>query len=149
MATIIESLKSLFERDLKRLKKQVELYSDESALWIVDKEINNSAGNLCLHLFGNLQYFIGNVLGDSGYIRDREKEFSVKNISRIDLLSKLQTTQDVVKQTLSGLTEKDLEKIYPEQVLGYEMTTAFFLIHLNGHLNYHLGQINYHRRLLG
>ena len=146
MALLIESLQTLFERDLKRLKTEIESYSEENKLWVIEKEISNSAGNLCLHLCGNLQHYIGNVLGGSGFIRDRENEFSAKNIARKELLNQIETTRTGVKKTLTDLQEKDLEKIYPEKVFGYEMTTAFFLIHLSGHLNYHLGQINYHRR---
>jgi uncharacterized damage-inducible protein DinB len=149
MTVLIESLQSLFDRDLKRLAKEITAYPDENKMWLLEKEINNTAGNLCLHLCGNLQYYVGNVLGKSGYIRDRENEFSAKNIAAIKLIEEIETTRKIVSKTLSGLAGNDMEKIYPEQVLGFEMTTTFFLVHLQGHLNYHLGQINYHRRLVG
>lgn len=147
MTVLTEALQKLFERDLKKLKTEIESYGEESKLWIIEKEISNSAGNLCLHLCGNLQYYIGNVLGNSGYVRDRENEFAAKNVARQELLNQLDATQAIVKKTVSELKVADLEKIFPEQVFGYEMTTTFFLIHLSGHLNYHLGQVNYHRRL--
>ncbi len=149
MTVLIESLQSLFDRDLKRLAKEMTAYPDENKMWLLEKEINNTAGNLCLHLCGNLQYYVGNVLGKSSYIRDRENEFSAKNINAKKLIEEIETTRKIVSKTLSGLAANDLEKIYPEQVFGFEMTTTFFLVHLNGHLNYHLGQINYHCRLLG
>ncbi|MDZ7624548.1 MAG: DinB family protein [Ignavibacteriaceae bacterium] len=110
--------------------------------------VKNSAGNLCLHLCGNLQHFIGAVLGNSGYIRNRDAEFSKKNVPIRELVAEIELTAKVVEKALKNLPEEILEKTYPINVFGYEMTTEYFLTHLTTHLNYHLGQINYHRRLL-
>lgn len=145
---IIESLKSLYTRDLNTLKAEIEAYQNETSMWKTDQNVANSGGNLCLHLVGNLNTFIGAELGKSGYIRNRELEFSLKNIPRTELIEKVEKTLDVVVSTLDKLSAEDLEKEYPLEALGYKMTTEYFLIHLFGHLSYHLGQINYHRRLL-
>lgn len=145
---ITKSLKSLFKRDLNTLIVQIESYQNESSIWIIDKDISNSAGNLCLHLVGNLSHFVGAILGNSGYVRNRELEFSLKDIPRAELIKQIEATLETVEKSLDQLTEKDLEKVYPLEALGYPMTTEYFLIHLFGHLSYHLGQINYHRRLL-
>lgn len=145
---IIESLQSLYQRDLQKLKTEIEAYQHEDSMWEIDKSIANSAGNLCLHLVGNLNHFVGAILGNSGYVRNRELEFSLKNIPRTELIEKVEGTLDVVLKTLGQLNANDLEKEYPLEALGYKMTTEYFLIHLFGHLSYHLGQINYHRRLL-
>jgi uncharacterized damage-inducible protein DinB len=145
---IIESLKSLYTRDLNKLKTEIESYQNEEVLWKIDKNILNSGGNLCLHLVGNLNHFFGAILGNSGYIRNREEEFSLKNISRTELIKQVEETLNVVISTLDQHSEEDLAKDYPVEPLGYTMTTEYFLIHLFGHLSYHLGQINYHRRLL-
>lgn len=145
---ITESLKSLYTRDLSKLKTEIESYQNEEALWKIDKEISNSAGNLCLHLVGNLKHFFGAILGNSGYIRNRDEEFLLKNIPKSELIIQVEETLNAVISTLSQLSEEDLEKEYPIEPLGYKMTTEYFLIHLFGHLSYHLGQINYHRRLL-
>lgn len=145
---IVSVLQSLFERDLKRLKKEIELYKKEQHLWYVEEGISNSAGNLCLHLIGNLNAFIGAELGNSGYVRDRDLEFSAKNVSRDELLANIDATAEVVKNTLANLSETQLAVAYPVVVFKEEMTTGWFLVHLATHLNYHLGQINYHRRLL-
>lgn len=144
-----ESVKSLFTRDLNQLKKEIESYQNEEAIWKIDKDILNSAGNLSLHLVGNINHFIGAILGNSGYVRNRELEFSLKNIPKTELILQIEKTIEVVHSSLDQLSEEDLKKEYPIQALGYPMTTEYFLIHLFGHLNYHLGQINYHRRLLG
>ena len=145
---MIDTLKKLFNRDLEKLKTEISSYNDEKKLWEISGEIKNSAGNLCMHLCGNLQHFIGNILGNSGYVRNREAEFSTKDIPKEKLLDEINITAIVVEKTISELKEDKFNEIYPVNVFGYEMTTEFFLVHLATHLNYHLGQINYHRRLL-
>lgn len=149
MSTILISyVAQLLERDLSKLKQEISTYQSEKTLWAIDGDIKNSAGNLCLHLCGNLQHFIGTVLGKTQYIRNREAEFSSKGISKELLIKEIETTILSVHQTLPKLEPSALEQNYPIEVLGKPMTTGFFLIHLAGHLNYHLGQVNYHRRLL-
>lgn len=145
---LMSSLLSLFERDLNRLKNEMEAYRDEKKIWHIEKQIANSAGNLCLHLTGNLRHFIGSQMGDSGYIRDREAEFGSKDISRAELLKLIDITAKEVREVLSNFDDSILEVEFPVVVFKEPMTTGFFLVHLSGHLNYHLGQINYHRRLL-
>jgi uncharacterized damage-inducible protein DinB len=145
---LIETLKSLFNRDLNKLKVEIESYQNENQLWAIDKSISNSGGNLCLHLIGNINTYIGAQIGKTGYIRDRPLEFSLKDIPKSELIAKIETTILVVNNALDTLTEEDLEAIYPEIVFEKEMTTGYFLVHLATHLAYHLGQINYHRRLV-
>ncbi|MBL1221644.1 DinB family protein [Chryseobacterium sp. L7] len=145
---IIESLRSLYSRDLNKLKAEIASYRNEEAIWKTDQNIANSAGNLCLHLVGNLNHFIGAELGKTGYVRNRELEFSLKDIPQTELLAMAEATTTMVDQVLSRLTPEDLEKEYPLVVFEDKMTTGYFLIHLITHLDYHLGQINYHRRLL-
>lgn len=145
---MLESISTLLIRDLTKLRSEIEAYSDESKLWILEGQIANTAGNLCLHLAGNLQHFIGAILGESGYVRDRKAEFSDIHVARKEMLDRIDATIDVVSRTLGTLDPEELSQPYPQEVFGYEMQTQFFLIHLHGHLNYHLGQINYHRRLL-
>ncbi|MGE8527961.1 DinB family protein [Chryseobacterium rhizosphaerae] len=145
---IIESLRSLYSRDLNKLKTEIEAYQNEENLWRTDKNIANSGGNLCLHLVGNLNLFIGTELGKTGYVRHRDLEFSLKDIPKAELIEKVQATLSMVDTVLSQLSEEDLSKEYPLVVFEDKMTTDYFLIHLVAHLDYHLGQINYHRRLL-
>ena len=138
----------LYERDLNKLKAEIGEYPGEADLWKTSGEIANSAGNLCLHLTGNLKHFIGAVLGGSDYIRNRDAEFSSNGVSKDMLLADIDATIDVVKSTLNNLAEGDFAKDFPIEVFGHPMTSGFFLVHLTTHFNYHLGQINYHRRLL-
>ena len=145
--TLISTLKTIFERDLNKLITEIESYNDEEKLWIIEGSIANSAGNLCLHLIGNLNTYIAGELGKSGYIRDRDAEFSLKNVPKSELLNKIESTKQVVLNTLDKISVEDLEKEYPIEVFERRTTVFFFLVHLATHLNYHLGQINYHRRL--
>ncbi|MFN8356001.1 MAG: DUF1572 family protein [Spirosomataceae bacterium] len=145
---ILSTLQALYQRDLSRLHKEIESYQNEANIWKVDKQIPNSAGNLALHLVGNLNTYIGAVLGNSGYIRDRPFEFSAKDVPRHQLLKQIQDTRAVVEQVLGALNEQTLENEFPMLVFEQPTSTEYMLVHLATHLGYHLGQINYHRRLL-
>ena len=145
---VIETLQKIFKRDLEKLKQEIASYRNESNLWKVDKSIANSSGNLCLHLVGNLNAYIGAEIGKTGYVRNRDLEFSQKNIPLVQLVKMIEDTIVVVEQGLSRLNENDLEREYPLLVFKEKTSTGYFLIHLTVHLGYHLGQVNYHRRLL-
>ncbi len=137
-------LSSLFYRDLDRLTNEINAYEDESTIWETHKYVNNSAGSLSLHLCGNLQHFVGHLIGGSAYQRDREFEFNAQ-VSRAHLLNEIEAAKRAVKL---GFEQVDWSAEFPVQVLKRVWTNGEFLLHLYGHLNYHLGQISYHRRLL-
>ncbi|WP_324670762.1 DUF1572 family protein [Hymenobacter sp. GOD-10R] len=145
---LIETLRTLFNRDLNKLKQEIGLYISEPVIWHYEKGIANSAGNLCLHLVGNLKTYIGAELGQHSYVRNRELEFSAKDVPRADLLQRVEETIVVLNDSLGKLTEDELQKEYPILVFAEKTSTEYFLVHLAAHLAYHLGQINYHRRLL-
>lgn len=145
---LTNTLIELFKRDLNKLIEEINDYKDESNLWKLDGAVTNSTGNLCLHLIGNLNHFIGAILGDTGYIRQRELEFSLKYIPRKELIRHIEETINALESTLKSLSVEDLQKEYSLHVFKKAMTTEYFLVHLSTHLAYHLGQINYHRRLL-
>lgn len=143
-----DALIEIYGRDILKLKDELNAYKDERSLWLTAGNISNSAGNLCLHLVGNLNHFVGAVLGKSGYVRKRDDEFALKNISRSELIDKIEKTRRVVVNILSAMIEKDFELDFPEKKHDKILRTDFMLFHLLAHLNYHLGQINYHRRLI-
>jgi uncharacterized damage-inducible protein DinB len=145
---IKENIEQLLIRDIKKLQQEIVAYEDETLLWKTVDGIENSAGNLCLHLIGNLNAYIGATLGGTDYIRQRELEFSSKNIPREWLQENIDKVMVTIKETFEKMADEQLEQMYPLEVLGYPMTTLYFLLHLQAHLNYHLGQINYHRRIL-
>ena len=145
---IVNSIKSIFIRDLSKLKGEIESYPNENSIWEIRSDINNSAGNLTLHLIGNLNTYIGAELNKTGYIRNRELEFTRKNVPRVQLIKSIEATINVIENALDQLSVTDLEKEYPILIWEKKTSTEYVLIHLTTHLAYHLGQINYHRRLL-
>ena len=142
-----ETLLELFERDLLKLKEEINLYASEDELWTLKPGIGNSAGTLCLHLVGNLNHFIGAALGKTGYIRDRDSEFSLRNVPREDLIADIDDTRIIVSTVLERLSDADLAQDFPLEKHGKIVATEHMLVHLLAHLGYHLGQVNYHRRL--
>ncbi len=142
------NLVTLICRDLSKLKLEIESYPDEKQIWKIDKRIANSAGNLCLHLVGNLNAYIGAQLGNTGFVRDRDSEFALKDVPRLELVKRIEQTIQMIQQVIPTLTSEQLEKEYPLLVLKEKTTTGYFLLHLAMHLSYHLGQVNYHRRLI-
>ena len=122
-----EDLRKLFIRDLGKLEKEINAYRHESSLWLLDKEILNSAGNLCKHLTGNLKHFIGHILGKTGYIRDREAEFSTPHLSKAALSLEIASTKEAINLAFDKLDDAKIQLKYPIEVLGYEMTIQYFL----------------------
>jgi len=145
---MIEAFRQLLVRDLKKLKVEIESYSNEQNIWKLNGKIANTAGNLCLHLVGNLNTYIGKELGGTGYVRNRDLEFSQKDVPQKELILKIEQTIEVVDQSLAKLTDAVLQEEYPLLVYETKSSTGFMLGSLLAHLGYHLGQINYHRRLL-
>jgi uncharacterized damage-inducible protein DinB len=137
-----------YERDLDKLIEEINLYKNENDIWKTKEGINNSAGNLVLHLVGNLNHFIGKTLGNSDYVRKRDEEFSLKNIPREKLISDLNSLKETIKNTLPKLSDEDLKKDFPLKIRDESFSTENMLIYLLAHLNYHLGQVNYLRRMM-
>ena len=127
---LTDTLKTLFSRDLDKLKQELELYNSEDNIWRIDKDILNSAGNLCLHLVGNLNTYFGTVLGNTGYIRNRPEEFSLRNTPRQELIVRIEQTIKMLQPVLDSLTDEQLQSEYPQQVFDYKMSTEYFLVHL-------------------
>ena len=145
---MIDNFAKLYDQGLTKLRTEVEKYPDETALWKKGGNIPNSAGNLALHLIGNLNHFFGATIGGSGYVRDRDNEFASGEVSKEQLLNEIDNAKAVVKHALEKLDADDLDNIYPVRFQNEDVSTEYVLGYLLGHFNYHLGQIDYHRRLL-
>jgi hypothetical protein len=143
-----DTLKGLIIRDLEKLNQEIQAYQNEEKLWSIEIGISNSAGNLCLHLIGNLNTYIGAEVGKTGYVRNRDEEFTLKNIPREELVEKIEKTIIMIRQTFDQISDEQLNEIYPGKTPFDEVSYHYFFVHLAMHLAYHLGQINYHRRLL-
>ena len=139
---------NVITRELKALRREIESYPNEADLWEIPAGIANPGGNLALHLAGNLQYFVGNVLGKNGYVRNRDAEFASRDVPRAELLREIDHAIAAVETGMSTISEADLAKPYPEKVGGVSSTTGAFLAHFATHLAYHLGQVDYHRRIM-
>jgi hypothetical protein len=142
------SLSTLFERDLDKIITEISLFENESDIWKIKEGILNSAGNLALHIIGNLNHFIGTTLGNTGYVRNRDEEFSLKDIPRETLIADINDLKETVKNTLSKLSSSDLQNDFPIKIRDEVFSTQNMLVFLLAHLNYHLGQINYLRRMM-
>jgi len=143
-----ESLAGLFRRDLGRLVQELHAFPDDETLWRTAPGVTNSAGNLTLHLEGNLREYIGRMLGGIAYARERAREFGATGLSANDLLARVEAIADWVPGVLAALPPEALHAPYPDVPGALRTSTEQFLLSLYGHLNYHLGQIGYLRRIL-
>lgn len=140
---------TILSQGIDNIISELNQYENEADIWEIDGEIKNSAGNLAIHLSGSISYFIGAVMAKNGYVRNREAEFSEKNISREKMISELNSTKKMMEAFISKQDADFYNAIFPLQTFGENRSNHFALMIMAVHLNYHLGQINYHRRLIG
>jgi uncharacterized damage-inducible protein DinB len=145
---LVEAVAAILDRDLRALAREVEAYPDDGALWQLPEGITNSAGTLVLHLTGNIQHTFGARLAGTGFVRDRPAEFSARGVPRAALLRQIEAARSAVRAAAEKLTGEALALDFPEVVGGMLVTTGEYLIHLVSHFDYHLGQVDYHRRLV-
>jgi hypothetical protein len=146
--TLTEDIRNLMVRELEGFQREIALFHDDASLWRVAPGITNSAGTLALHVAGNLQHFVGAVLGNSGYARDRQAEFSTRGLARQRVAQELQAAVAMVNATLPSLGQDALGDIYPSAPNGLVVRTELFLLHLLAHAAFHLGQAGYVRRVV-
>ena len=145
---MVGAMREILLREIARLRTEVELYAGDEDVWRLAPGIANSAGTLVLHLCGNLRHFIGVQLGGTDYVRDRDAEFARRGVARGELLAEIARMEEEVGGVLAALDDAVLERTFPQPLYGEDRTTGWMLVHLVQHFTYHLGQINYHRRLL-
>ena len=145
---MIATLSGFYERDVNKLAEEINLFKNENNIWRLKDGISNPAGNLVLHLSGNLNYFIGTILAKNGYVRKRDKEFSEKNIPRSQLIVEVQQIIPLMQNTLPNLSKEQLQSEFPVPLGGKNYVIEDMLILLLAHFNFHLGQVNYLRRIL-
>lgn len=145
---LLEAVAAILDRDLRALAREVEAYPDDAALWQLPEGVLNSGGTLVLHLTGNIQHFLGARLAGTGFVRERPAEFSARGLPRAALLRQVEAARSAVRSTAEKLTGEALELDFPEVVGGVRVATGEYLIHLVSHFAYHLGQLDYHRRMV-
>ncbi|WP_160143546.1 DinB family protein [Chryseolinea soli] len=141
-------LASFYERDLRKLIEEIKLFKSDDNLWKTHGSIKNSSGNLALHIIGGSNYLFGTILAQTGYVRDRDQEFIRKGVPREDLVAQLEELIPLINKTMNGLTPEQLEAEYPLVFDGAKRSKSYLFVQLLTHLNYHLGQVNYLRRML-
>ena len=143
-------LVSLFDKDITKLKTEIESYGESGPdlMWQVIPGTSNSAGHLTLHLCGNLRHFIGALIGHTGYIRQRDLEFSSPPVSTAELIELIEQTRMEILPIIEKLPQDTLKQTFPQPLGGTDNSTGYTLLQLLGHFSYHLGQINYHRRFI-
>ena len=141
-------LAEFYERDIRKLIEEVNLFNNEQNLWRITGSVKNSSGNLVLHIVGGLNHFFGATLAKSGYVRNRDLEFSQKGVGRNDLVNQLEALIPMVTQTLHSLTPEQMDAEFPIFFDKPRSSTTYVMVQLLAHLNYHLGQVNYLRRVL-
>lgn len=146
--SIMQPVRAVILRELRALDREIAAYPDDESVWKAPQGISNSAGNLALHMAGNLRHFIGGVLGGSGYVRDRDAEFKSTGLSREELRAIVAGTIDELTQAFDRITDEQLSQEFPLPIMGQKLKASDFVTHLAVHLSYHLGQLDYHRRLL-
>jgi uncharacterized damage-inducible protein DinB len=148
MSIAIDDIRRVLVRELDGFAREVEMLPDDEGLWKTVPGISNSVGTLATHVCGNLKHFIGGILGGSGYVRDREAEFSSGSRSREEVIREVRETAEIVSGALQRVPEASLGDEYPEAVAGVELPTGRALLHLCTHLAFHLGQAGYLRRVI-
>jgi hypothetical protein len=145
---LLEELRTLLLRDVAGVERELDLYPDEVSLWKTLPGLPNSAGNLILHLTGNLQHFFGASLANTGYVRNREAEFTTQGVTQADLKKELTNAKQAVVAAFNKLSVEGLEQPFPVPITDTHLPTRLAILQLITHLAYHLGQLDYHRRVV-
>ena len=148
MTLPIETVRVLLERELDAFTREIEAYPNDESTFATPPGITNSGASLALHVAGNLQHFIGNRIGGTGYVRDRDAEFAERGRTRAELVAELGRAKDAVHAALSERDAASISSVFPDKIAGKTMTSEVFILHLVAHLAYHLGQVDYHRRII-
>lgn len=148
LLAVRDAVRVMILRELRALDREIAAYPDDRSPWQTTGGVTNSAGTLTLHIAGNLRHFIGSTLGQSGYKRNRDAEFSTRDLSRDELRAAVQATIAELESAFDKITVEQLETPYPLLIQERRVRTVDWLVHLSAHIGYHLGQIDYHRRLL-
>jgi hypothetical protein len=146
--SVVGDYARFFGRELATVRDELLAYPDPTLIWAMPPGVPNSSGTLALHIAGNLRWFIGAQLGGSGYRRDRDAEFSLRNVDRDELIRQVEAAADEVTRGLATLDDARLDEPFPLEVGGVRLPTGRFIGHLAVHLAYHLGQMDYHRRIV-
>jgi uncharacterized protein DUF664 len=142
------TIAAIMSRELKTIERELNAYQNDDQVWALPAGLPNSGGTLALHAAGNLRHFIGTVLGGGSFVRDRDAEFSRRDVPRAELIDGLRQAEKAVRDTLASIDPARLSDPYPIPVANRRVNTGEFLTHLATHLAYHAGQLDFHRRVV-
>ena len=145
---MIEAIRAVIIRELESFVREIELFPSDQSLWETIPGVSNSGGTLALHVAGNLQHFVGAVLGNTGYVRNRDAEFARRGATRSEVTAELIRARQVVSSVLGQVPDDSLNRTYPEPKANRQISTGLMFAHLVTHLAFHLGQAGYLRRAL-
>jgi hypothetical protein len=143
-----DDLRAVMVRDLRAAAREVRSYPDDASLWRELPGIANPGGTLALHLAGNLRHFIGKALAGGAYVRDRDREFGARGLTRAEVAAELDAAAEEVEAAFARIPAEAWGREYPLEVGGRRLPASRFAQHLVSHLGYHLGQLDYHRRVV-
>ena len=147
MSTLAKDFAAVFDRELGLLEEEIAAYRDDADLWTTIGAQKNAPATLAIHVVGGLNAMVGASLGNTGYIRDRDLEFSRRGVSRDDVIQMIRYCRDTIVPIIAGLDDDSLAGIHPGPVPPAlkGITTQRFLMHLLWHVGWHRGHIYYHR----
>jgi len=143
-----KELARLYKRDIERFITEIELFNDENNLLKTKGSAKNSSGNLTLHIIGGLSFHIGVTLANLDFVRNRNQEFIRKGVPRESMTAQLSNLIPLIVDTITSMPDRQLNELHPNLYDGQNETIGYVLTQILLHLNYHLGQINYLRRML-
>lgn len=145
---LTSDLTLMLTRELDGIAREIEAFPDDTTIWQVAPGVTNSAGNLALHIAGNMLHFIGTLLGNTGYVRDRDREFSQRSGTKRELLEELARARAVVQRVLPSVPPESLETTLTTHSMPGPVRAQRLLLHMCAHAGFHLGQIGYLRRIV-
>ena len=148
-SVIANDLANYYEYVAKQLHKWVDPLSDEQ-FWHNPYAYGNSVGHLLLHLTGNLSYYIGARIADTGYVRDRNREFTeTQRPPKEQVLREFDRTIALVVATIRKLSAEDWTLEYSAELEPEAKDRFAAFLRCAGHAYHHVGQIIYLSKELG
>jgi uncharacterized damage-inducible protein DinB len=140
--TIASVLAGRYSQNATRIRELAGPLSD-AQFWQKPFSFGNSFGHLVLHLTGNLNYYIGAQIGDTGYVRDRPREFADSSLPpKAETLKRLDEAVAMVLSTIRAQSTEDWSKEYSGTGTEAKTRLELFMI-CAAHMQLHIGQMVY------
>jgi uncharacterized damage-inducible protein DinB len=142
-STISSDFASYYEYVSTQVHKWVDSLSQEQ-FWRNPYGYGNSVGHLVLHLTGNLSYYIGAQIAETGYVRNRDLEFTeMRKLPKDEVLKKFDEAVAMVTATIREQGPEDWMKAYSGEREPEAKERFMIFLRCAGHAYHHVGQIVY------